>query len=145
MDLAWAIGAVVAAVALATALGLLWRARAGRVRSDGRELAEVASAHGDLGARATLLQFSTEFCSPCRATARLLGDLAGRRDGLAYVEVDLTDRPDLAQRLNILQTPTTFVLDARGRSRARIGGAPRLPELLATLDALTPEAAHVRA
>lgn len=139
MNLLWAIVAVLGATAIATTLGLIWRARTGRVRStstDERELADVAAAHGGLGDRATLLQFSTEFCAPCRATARLLDGVTGRRDGIAHVEVDLTDRADLARQLGILQTPTTFVLDPRGRTRARIGGAPRLGELVALLDSL---------
>lgn len=141
----WAIAAALGAVAVASALGVVWRARTGRVRLEGaeRELAEIAAAHGALGERATLLQFSTEYCAPCRSTARVLGDLAERRDGIAHVEVDLTDRPELAGRLNILQTPTTFVLDPHGRSRARIGGAPRLVEVTALLDTL--EAPHVAA
>jgi thiol-disulfide isomerase/thioredoxin len=141
MNLVPAVVAVLVAVAIAVALGLIWRARTGRARTafsgaGERELAEVAAAHGRLGDRATLLQFSTEFCSPCRVTARVLDDLAARRDGIAHVEVDLTDRIDLARRLNILQTPTTFVLDPDGRSRARIGGAPRLAEVVALLDSL---------
>jgi thiol-disulfide isomerase/thioredoxin len=136
MTLLWSIAAVLGAIAVATALGLVWRARTGRVRADGRELAGIAGAHGALGTRATLLQFSTELCAPCRSTARALDDLARHRDGVAHVEVDLADRPELAGRLNILQTPTTFVLDPRGRSRARIGGAPRLAEVAALLDDL---------
>lgn len=141
----WAIAAVLGAIAVASALGIAWRARTGRVRlgDADRELAGIAASHGALGDRATLLQFSTEFCAPCRSTARALGGLAERRDGVAHVEVDLTDRPELAGRLNILQTPTTFVLDPHGRTRARIGGAPRLPEVTALLDDL--EAAHVPA
>jgi len=149
MTLLWAIVAVLGATAIATTLGLIWRARTGRARtsfgrSEERELAEVAAAYGGLGEHATLLQFSTEFCSPCRATRRVLGDLAGRRDGVVHVEVDLTDRADLARRLNILQTPTTFVLDPSGRSRARIGGAPRPGDVVALLDSLT-EDRHVAA
>jgi thiol-disulfide isomerase/thioredoxin len=139
MNLIWAIVAVVGAVAGASALGLVWRARTGRARADATALAEVASAHGDLGSRGTLLQFSTELCAPCRSTSRALDDLADRHDGIVHVEVDLTERADLARRLNILQTPTTFVLDPSGRSRARIGGAPRIAEVVALLESLTQE------
>ena len=153
MNLLVGVVAVLGAIAIATALGLIWRARTGRARTavagaGERELAQVAAAHGRLGGRATLLQFSTAFCSPCRATARVLEDLAAHRDGIAHVEIDLTDRVDLARRLNILQTPTTFVLDPAGRSRARIGGAPRMAEVVALLDSLhvdDSEATHVHA
>jgi thiol-disulfide isomerase/thioredoxin len=137
--------AALGAIAIAAALGLAWRARTGRARRDQRELRDVAAAFGPLGDRATLLQFSTELCAPCRATRRLFEDLAGRRDGVSHLEVDLTGRADLARRLNILQTPTTFVLDPAGRSRARVGGAPRIAEITAVLDALTEESSGVRA
>ena len=41
---------------------------------------------------------------------------------MRHVDVDLTDRPDIADRFHVLQTPTTLILDARGVVRARIGG-----------------------
>jgi thioredoxin-related protein len=42
---------------------------------------------------------------------------------ILHIEVDITNRVDLANKFNILQTPTTLVLDARGRVTSRIGGA----------------------
>jgi thiol-disulfide isomerase/thioredoxin len=132
-----ALAVLAALVAFATMLGLLSRARAGRVRAAGA----VRLAPGDLGAErfgddATLLQFSTEFCAPCRATHRLLAALASARPGVAHVEVDLGRRPDLADRFRILQTPTTLLLDAAGTVRARVGGTPRETDLRSTLDAV---------
>lgn len=143
MTLLVAASTVLGVVALATALGLWWRARQGLVRRHDRDLVALLG-EAPLGRDATLLQFSSEYCAPCRATARSLSTIAVERDGVAHVEIDVTDRPDLAQRLQILQTPTTFVLDGRGRSRARIGGAPRPADVLAALDALR-ENRHVAA
>ena len=88
------------------------------------DLSELGSA-SVLGERATLLQFSTQFCSICPGTARLLKTVAEASDSVTHVEVDLSDRPDLANRFAVLQTPTTLILDADGVPRARIGGAPR--------------------
>jgi thiol-disulfide isomerase/thioredoxin len=105
-------------VAFATALGLVWRASQGRVRAGSGSVIDV-----ELGGRATLLQLSTEVCAPCRATARVLDDLS--TDGIRHVEIDIADRPDLVSRFNVLQTPTTFILDRDGAVRARIGGAVR--------------------
>lgn len=136
MDAIGAVVAVAALVAVTAVCGVALRWRAGRVRPEARALGGLAAEHGALGARATLLQFSTEYCAPCRSTRRLLADLAAGRPGTAHVEIDLTDRPELARRLGILQTPTTFLLDGDGRSRARIGGAPRIADLTAELDAL---------
>ncbi|KQQ95600.1 hypothetical protein ASF62_03585 [Leifsonia sp. Leaf325] len=76
------------------------------------------------GENATLLQFSTEFCSRCPQTRVVLGAIAGEHVGVRHLDVDLTHRPDIARRYNVLQTPTTLILDGRGTVRARVGGAP---------------------
>jgi thiol-disulfide isomerase/thioredoxin len=141
MNLLMAIASAVALVAVTTVLGLVVRARTGRLR---RVRADTVVAHelsgaAVLGSRATLLQFSTEFCAPCRTTHGLLQRQASARDGVVHLDVDLTRRPELARRFNILQTPTTFVLDGAGMIRARIGGAPRPTELASALDELIGE------
>lgn len=115
-----------------TVLGLAWRAGQGRIRST-RGAASVALDGVELGTSGTLLQFSSEYCAPCRATARVLGELAARTPGLAHVEVDIAQRPELAARFAVLQTPTTLVLDALGHPRARIAGAVRAASLQAEL------------
>jgi thiol-disulfide isomerase/thioredoxin len=130
-----ALGVLLALVAVATAAGLVWRATTGRARTARRREVVLPAEVGaePFGGRATLLQFSTAFCAPCRSTARLLGAVADDHDGVRHVEVDLTNRPELADRFNILQTPTTLVLDGAGSVRARIGGAARADDVRATL------------
>jgi thiol-disulfide isomerase/thioredoxin len=118
---------LVGLVAFATVLGMLWRASQGRVRIASGQIAGV-----ELGGRATLLQLSSEVCAPCRATARVLGGLS--EGDVRHVEVDITDRPDLVSRFNVLQTPTTFILDREGTVRARIGGAVRRDLIVAELE-----------
>lgn len=131
---------VIALVVVATTIGVLWRSRTGRVRSRSGESrvtpADVGAEGTAFGRDVTLLQFSTEFCAPCRATARVLRELGSHSDGVEHVEIDLTDRPDLAGRFGILQTPTTLVLDGEGSVRARIGGAVRPAEVRAAIDDL---------
>jgi thiol-disulfide isomerase/thioredoxin len=131
---------VLGLVAIAAALGLVFRARTGRIHTvqAGASIpvirpADVAS-EATFGHRATLLQFSTEFCAPCRGTRVLLGELAADRDGVVHVDVDLTDRPELARRFSVSQTPTILLLDGSGAVRARIAGAPRRDELRTRLD-----------
>ncbi len=118
-------------VVVVTLAGLLWRSRTGRVRQAARSAVTPSdlAAPAAFGERATLLQFSTEFCAPCRATRRLLAEVADAEAGVAHIEVDLTHRPDLASRFNILQTPTVLLLDGRGEVRGRIGGPPRSHQL----------------
>lgn len=95
----------------------------------------VASSVPDarLGERATLLQFSSAFCAPCRATRRTLSDVAGLVPGVAHVEVDAEHHLELVRTLGILRTPTTLVLDSRGREVTRATGAPRKEQVLAAL------------
>ncbi len=114
-------------VAVATVLGLVWRASQGRV-----QLATGRIDGVELGSGATLLQLSSEVCAPCRATAKVLGGI--HEHGVRHVEVDIADRPDLARQFNILQTPTTLILDASGIVRARIGGAVRRDAVIAELE-----------
>jgi thiol-disulfide isomerase/thioredoxin len=89
-----------------------------------------------LGERATLLQFSSAFCAPCRATRRILTDVAEVVPGITHVEVDAEHHLDLVRRVGILRTPTTLVLDAAGVEVTRAAGAPRKEQVLQALAAL---------
>ena len=120
-------------VLAATLLGVLHRATQGRARAvTGSRTVSIEGVA--LGPRATLLQFSTEVCAPCRATHTMLGGIATERADITHVDLDVTHRPDLAARFHIMQTPTTLILDRKGVVRARIGGAPRRESLSAELD-----------
>jgi thiol-disulfide isomerase/thioredoxin len=92
-----------------------------------------AAIEHELGERATLLQFSSAFCAPCRATRRILADVAAAVPGVVHVEVDAEHHLELVRRLGIARTPTTLVLDAHGRERQRASGAPSKPQVLAAL------------
>ena len=85
------------------------------------------------GEKATLLQFSSAFCAPCRATRRVLADVAAVVPGVAHVEVDAEEHLDLVRRLGVLRTPTTLVLDAQGAEVTRAAGAPRKEQVLEAL------------
>jgi thiol-disulfide isomerase/thioredoxin len=134
---------LLAALVLATAFGC-WRAvRDGRFRGRrGRTEVDMTPEHtgtpagaglDGLGERATLLQFSSAFCAPCRATRRVLGEVAGVVPGVTHVEVDAEQHLELVRRLGILRTPTTLLLDGAGREVSRASGAPTRDAVLATL------------
>jgi thiol-disulfide isomerase/thioredoxin len=101
-------------------------------------LVEVLPADTRLGERATLLQFSTAFCAPCRATRRTLAEVAAVVPGVAHVEIDAEHHLELIRRLRILRTPTTLVLDADGREVSRASGAPRKEQVLGALALASP-------
>ncbi|WP_431313369.1 TlpA family protein disulfide reductase [Streptomyces antnestii] len=87
----------------------------------------------ELGERATLVQFSSAFCAPCRATRRVLGEVAGMVPGVAHVEIDAEDRLDLVRELGVLKTPAVLVLDASGHIVRRASGQPRRADVIAAL------------
>lgn len=132
--------AVLAAVlAGASAFGI-WRLRTdGRVTTssdtvdDGAERLRADDLGHPLGQRATLVQFSSAFCAPCRTTRHVLGQIAEAVPGVSHVEIDAESHLDLVRRLDIRRTPTTLVLDASGREIRRAAGVPRNDEVLAVL------------
>nr|WSX25049.1 thioredoxin family protein [Streptomyces tubercidicus] len=105
-----------------------------RERDDTARLgaAEIGAA---LGERATLLQFSSAFCQPCRATRRTLTEVAGMVGGVAHVEIDAEDHLDLLRQLQVVRTPTVLVLDADGTIVRRASGQPRKADVIAALGA----------
>jgi thiol-disulfide isomerase/thioredoxin len=136
---------LVAALLLATIFGLIRAARDGRFRgthpvkgapeTDEHEVSVLRDSdiEHELGERATLLQFSSAFCAPCRVTRRILADVAETVPGVVHVEVDAEHHLELIRRLGVLRTPTTLILDGHGREISRASGAPKRDEVLVTL------------
>jgi thiol-disulfide isomerase/thioredoxin len=100
-----------------------------------RDRLTVAEIGSELGERATLLQFSSAFCAPCRATRRILGEVESMVEGVRHVELDAESHLDLVRRLDILRTPTVLVLDAAGAVVTRASGQPRKADVIAALGA----------
>lgn len=88
-----------------------------------------------LGERATLLQFSSAFCAPCRATRRVLADVADATPGITHIDVDAEHHLDVVRRLGVLRTPTTLVLDGHGRELGRASGVPTKEQVARVLPA----------
>ena len=124
----------IALIAVATLAGLVYRFFRGRGHSvsgaqcikleklkilkDGEEITKF-------GKEATVVLFSTEYCGQCPAVRRSLAKLEYRKGGLLFIEVDITNRINLAAHFNISQTPTMFILNPAGEIRFRIGGTPK--------------------
>ena len=92
-----------------------------------------------LGERATLLQFSSAFCAPCRATRRILDEVSSTMPGVVHLEVDAEHHLDVVRRLGILRTPTTLVLDVQGLEVTRATGAPTKHQVLTALERTVPD------
>jgi thiol-disulfide isomerase/thioredoxin len=132
---------LVAVLGLSAAGGLLWRRRNGRLRPAGRSGATQPvdpSTLAGLGidpsaAPVTLVQFSSAFCQPCRATRRVLDEVSRAVPGVAHREVDAESNLELVRRLDVRRTPTVLVLDAAGGIVRRASGQPRKADVIAAL------------
>jgi thiol-disulfide isomerase/thioredoxin len=141
--------ALAAVLLVATVLGIALRRRAGRFRpgspatpaKPGRAEPETlteADLGTSLGKQATLVQFSTAFCAPCRPTRQILAQVADMVDGVTHVEIDAAARLDLVRRLRISSTPTVLVLDPDGAVVRRAVGPPRKADVIAALGSVIP-------
>ncbi|WNM24281.1 thioredoxin family protein [Demequina capsici] len=116
---------VVALLAVASLAYWWWSRRQGRVtRVEIPGALTPAILGAPRGYRATFVQFSTPVCAKCPPTRTLLQRVAAEYEGVSHVEIDASERLDLARELDIMRTPTTLVLDTNGVVVARMSGAP---------------------
>jgi thiol-disulfide isomerase/thioredoxin len=124
---------VAVTLAIASGFGVWWRRRTGRMTAVAEAVFPAAELGLAIGDRATLVQFTSAFCAPCRATRRILTEVAAMVDGVAYAEVDAERHLDVVRRMHVARTPTTFVLDRAGRVVVRASGQPRKVDVVAAL------------
>ena len=123
---------------LASAYGFWYQRSRGtvKVKSSTKTARTPSDIGSDLGSRVTLVQFSSAFCTPCRATRALLTDITADLDDVKHIDIDAEKNLDLVRRLDIRSTPTTLVIDKSGVEVGRAVGAPKRAEVLATLSAI---------
>ncbi|HEX5837593.1 MAG TPA: thioredoxin family protein [Anaerolineales bacterium] len=85
-----------------------------------------------------IVYFTTPDCAPCKTIQRpalhQVSNLMG--ESLEVVEIDATERPDLAKTWGVLSVPTTFLLDARGEAKYVNHGVTRAEKLMEQLQSL---------
>lgn len=125
-------GAILLALAIAAGVWLKFSAGRGKQVSSSEviDLAKLKAKKGkglakSFGKKATLLQFSTEYCGQCPGVRRQLTELEKQTDGLLYLDVDITERLNLAAHFSVTQTPTVFVLNPKGEIKFRVAGTPK--------------------
>ena len=101
----------------------------------GRAQSQVHALLGALPDKPLIVYFTTPDCAPCKTVQRpalsKLLLLAG--DRVQVVEIDATQRPDLAKQWGVMSVPTTFLLDARGEARYVNNGVTRVEKLMEQL------------
>lgn len=131
----------------AVAVGLVLRARSGALRAtapsdSGTDTRRTLLAEaGVAGAGPAILHFSADWCGPCAAVRRVIGQVLETLDeelvpGITRaveIEVDIDENTALAAELSVLSLPTTFIFDAAGVQRYRVSGVPTAADLRAAL------------
>ena len=114
---------------ISTVIGLLYRRRNGVITKKRRLHISEAEFAGRYGSRVTILQFSTTFCSQCRAAKSLISDVVKDEKDISYLEIDAESNLALVRKVDVRSTPTTIFLDKAGYEIARATGAPKRDQL----------------
>ncbi len=121
---------------LASAYGFWWKRTRGAIRSNkaipGHRLTPETLGEA-LGSRATMVQFSSAFCTPCRATHSLLSQMVLTLDDVKHIQVDAESHLELVRELDIRSTPTTLFINKDGVEVGRAAGTPKREQVLAAL------------
>lgn len=130
---------ITSVLVLAAAAWWWWSQRQGVVtRVDNAPRLTSEDLGAQRGYRATFVQFSTPMCAKCPPTAALLKSVAAERFQVNHIEIDASERLDLARTFDIMRTPTTLVLDSEGKVVVRMSGAPSIVQAREALDAVPP-------
>ena len=124
---------------LATGFGLWYQRTRGEFRKkktvNGPKLT-AAIVGTELGSRATMVQFSSAFCTPCRATKVLLEDMVKTMPDVHYAHIDAESHLELVRKLDIRSTPTTLFLNGAGVEVGRAMGTPKRAQVHAAISAI---------
>lgn len=124
---------------IASAYGIWWKRSRGAIRTnktapDHRLTAAVLGE--DLGSRATMVQFSSAFCAPCKATHALLSQMVTSMSDVKHIHIDAESHLELVRQLDIRSTPTTLFLNSQGIEVGRAAGTPKREQVIAALNAI---------
>ena len=125
---------------LASGYGFWWKRSRGAIRSNkaipGHQLTAEKLGQA-LGSRATMVQFSSAFCAPCKATHALLSQMVIPMEDVKHVHIDAESHLELVRELDIRSTPTTIFLNREGIEVGRAAGTPKREQVIAALNAIS--------
>jgi len=123
-------------LALTAVVGFRYRVKKGVIKEKkGSQILE-SELGKKYGRRATVVIFSTTFCSECRAAKALISDVISTLIDISYIEIDAESNLELVRKVDIRSTPTTIFLDKAGFEIARATGAPKRDQLIKVITSL---------
>ena len=116
---------LIGVILVSTAFGVYRKRTDGAIRTPqtGSLVTREELGH-DMGSAATFIQFSSPYCQPCKATARIIEELTAGKPEVAHVDLQVADHLDLVNQFKVLRTPTTVIVDSRGHVEYRAEGRP---------------------
>ena len=81
----------------------------------------------------TLVDFWAPWCGPCRLVAPVLEEIAGERDDLKIVKLNVDDNQQTAAKYGVMSIPT-MILFKNGQPAETIVGAMPKPRLVQQLE-----------
>ena len=128
---------LLAVLVLSVAFGIYRKVSDGKLREEIvpplQGLSEHLHLDHDHPPQVTFLQFSSEFCQPCRVTNKLLDEVTNSFPAICHIELDVVEHMDLVKTYGITRTPTTLIIDKSGTVHFRATGVPKKAELTAAV------------
>jgi thiol-disulfide isomerase/thioredoxin len=145
-------------LALTTAFGLYWRSQQGKLKTpavagnqiSNEEISKIIRHKSSfmvnsdlldqhqmqLGKNVTLLQFSSAFCSPCKATAHVISQIVTGMDDVVYIQVASEENLKLVEKFDIKSTPTVIFFNRDGLEVGRAVGIPTKEQVIISINAV---------
>jgi thioredoxin-related protein len=117
-------------------IGVVLKLKAGNLRTGSNYTAADFGLILNFSNSATVLVFTSTFCSECRTAKASVRDVVKDFKDITYVEVDAESNLELVRRVDIRSTPTTIFLDSKGFEIARAKGAPKRDQLIKAIKAI---------
>ncbi len=128
---------LIAVLLLSLAFGIYRKVSDGKLREEIvpplQGLSEHLHLDHDHPPQVTFLQFSSEYCQPCRVTTKLLDEVTNSFPAICHIELDVVEHMDLVKTYGITRTPTTLIIDKSGTVHFRATGVPKKAELTAAV------------
>ena len=126
---------LIVVLGITSVFGVIYTNSRGTVKPRNSARFTTADLGVNFDSRLTIVQFSSEYCIYCRPTKKLLEEVIGGVPDVKYVEIDVATHLELVNRLNILSTPTTMIINSKGEEIGRVIGVPKRDQIS---DAISP-------